>query len=255
MAGVAKEPVAFFDVFERASAEEEFQVQGGPLFIYPNWEFYIGRSPEWYVYPRTYIFIAADELSAYICGDPAVSNKHIHVTCIIFDEDTSVNNIPPLVYVQDFSTNGTYLKRPTSDPASAVEQLLSRRDGKILLGAGDQIRISPAIAFRFRYSGTVDPNFDRLPAAQRREAEVGYSGFLFARFLLTRNSFLQTDTPSRTRFLALVAMVMSLLPSTRSPTGSSPARSWICRWSAKSNRGGTPSMMSRMSGTEALSPA
>ena len=73
-----------------------------------------------------------------------------------------------MVYVQDFSTNGTYLTR-ASDQA---EQLLSRRDGKVLLGPGDRIRISPLISLTFDFTATVDPHKKRLPSSQRREAEV-----------------------------------------------------------------------------------
>jgi hypothetical protein len=99
--------------------------------------------------------------------------KHLHITCIIFDEAASANTIPPLVYVQDFSTNGTFLRRATSSISNTTEeQRLSRQDGKILLAPGDRVRICPKVELEFRFAGNVDPNAARLPRAQRREAEV-----------------------------------------------------------------------------------
>ena len=89
------------------------------------------------------------------------------MSCIIFEE-SSENTVPPLVYVQDFSTNGTYLTRRGSE----LEQKLSRRDGKILISAGDVVRISPLCALRFDYSGIVVPGVNDLPSDVRRQAEV-----------------------------------------------------------------------------------
>jgi hypothetical protein len=91
----------------------------------------------------------------------------LHFSCIIFEDDPS-NGIPPLVYVQDFSTNGTFLTRHGSQD----EQRLSRRDDKILLQAGDLLRISPNLTLRFYYSGVVIPDANKLPKHVRREAEV-----------------------------------------------------------------------------------
>jgi hypothetical protein len=113
-----------------------------------------------------------NEYSKYQCGDIAVSNKHLHVRCIIFEEGSSEDGIPPLVYVEDLSTNGTYLTRSTSNQLATKEQRMSRRDGKILLGSNDQLRVSPTLALRFRYSATIVPNSHRLRSEQQREAEV-----------------------------------------------------------------------------------
>ena len=155
--------------------------------------------------------------------------KHIHVTCIIFDETESANSIPALVYVQDFSTNGTYLTRVNAGAACSVEERLSRRDGKILLAPGDRIRISPKIALEFRYAGNVDPNAARLPAAQRREAEVFLCGFSYLRNRLIQNSCSRIDTPSPIKFLAPVARAMFLLPSTRNLIVSLRVKLWTWR--------------------------
>jgi hypothetical protein len=111
-----------------------------------------------------------DISSKYACGDPTISNKHLHFRCIIFEEGSSEDEIPPLVYVEDLSTNGTYLTRAN---AAAKEQRIYRREGKVLLASGDQLRVSPTLALHFRYSATIIPNSHRLEPGQRRESEVG----------------------------------------------------------------------------------
>ncbi|KIW09137.1 uncharacterized protein PV09_00074 [Verruconis gallopava] len=160
MAGIgdvgAKKPVAFLDVCSRTSPEEEFQCTNSTLDIYPNADFYFGRS----------------DACQYQCPDPTVSNKHLHFHCIIFEEGVSENNIPPLVYVEDLSTNGTYLARASRDVKWPLEQRLSRRSGKILLNAGDRLRVSPTLALQFRYSSTIAPSSCRLSDWQRRQAEL-----------------------------------------------------------------------------------
>lgn len=96
----------------------------------------------------------------------------------MFDDITTIDpedtkKIPPLVYVQDFSTNGTFLRRAATITQTAMkEQQLSRQNGRILLAPGDHLRICPNMEFEFRYTGSVNPNADPLSPLQRCEAKV-----------------------------------------------------------------------------------
>jgi hypothetical protein len=47
---VKKPPVAFLDVYYRASVEDDFLSTSNILDIYPNEDFYFGRSDSWYVW-------------------------------------------------------------------------------------------------------------------------------------------------------------------------------------------------------------
>jgi hypothetical protein len=177
-ANVQRIPIAFLDVYFRASVNEEFGRTGKILDIYPNVDFYFGRSDSWLAAFEANRLQLTDSCSQYSSTDPTVSNKHLHFHCIIFEEGGSEDYIPPLVYVEDLSTNGTYLSRANSDLPTAKERRMSRREGKILLSSGDQLRVSPTLALRFRYSRTVIPNSHCLKPGQLREAEVTLQTFI-----------------------------------------------------------------------------
>lgn len=82
---------------------------------------------------------------------PTISNRHLKIYSIGYDDDSS-SGIPPLVYAQDLSVNGTVLKRPKDDAdpgKSHISQLLRKSGQPVLLSNGDELFVSPSISFRF----------------------------------------------------------------------------------------------------------
>ncbi|KAL5337155.1 kinase-like domain-containing protein [Aspergillus crustosus] len=62
-----------------------------PMMIYSREELYVGRDPR---------------RCQYVLSDPFVSNRHLWVYTVIFDQDNP-DEVAPLVYAQDVSMNGT----------------------------------------------------------------------------------------------------------------------------------------------------
>ncbi|KAJ5983535.1 hypothetical protein N7481_005634 [Penicillium waksmanii] len=91
--------------------------------IYSNEEIIIGRSAR---------------LCQYEIPDPYVSNTHIRIYTIIFDQDVSYD-VAPLVYAEDLSRNGTLLNG----------HLMGLGNGGFLLRQGDVLSITRDISIRF----------------------------------------------------------------------------------------------------------
>jgi hypothetical protein len=68
--------------------------------------------------------------------DPTVSNRHAKVHCLTFESDGGPP-LPPLVYVIDLSSNGTYL----IDVGQEEEQRLDKKSVPRLLFENDVLRL------------------------------------------------------------------------------------------------------------------
>ncbi|KAF2434898.1 kinase-like protein [Tothia fuscella] len=147
-ADVKGEPVAFLDVYQRDVVDDS----GQTIPIYANKEFYIGRSKS----------------CQYQCSDPTISNKHLHIRCIIFEEDAT-SGIPPLIYAEDLSTNGTFLSNSRDNNS---EHRIGRKAGRILLKNGDRLRIGPSISLHFAYASQHATRAIGLTTVQKRETQL-----------------------------------------------------------------------------------
>jgi serine/threonine protein kinase len=79
-------------------------------------------------------------LSHHVVHDAVVSNKHLRIYTIIFDDDNDQSeDIAPLVYAEDLSRNGSYWNG----------SLVGKGNG-VLLSAGDTLRVSPRVYFQFQ---------------------------------------------------------------------------------------------------------
>lgn len=76
--------------------------------------------------------------SQYEIPDPYVSNTHIRIYTIIFDQDVSYD-VAPLVYAEDLSRNGTLLNG----------HLMGIGNGGFLLRQDDVLSITRDISIRF----------------------------------------------------------------------------------------------------------
>lgn len=88
----------------------------------------------------------------------------------MYEEDESTG-IAPLVYVEDLSTNGTYITRARQ---TSEERLTRGQNGTVLLCDGDQLRVSSFMLFYF-VSRSLPPPKDKvigLSELQSRESQV-----------------------------------------------------------------------------------
>jgi FHA domain len=99
--------------------------------------------------------------SQHVLEDVVVSNKHLRIYTIVFDEDES-DGIAPLVYAEDLSRNGTYWNG----------NLIGKGNGGVLLGDGDTLRVSPRIYYHFRRCGLQEEE-SPFDLTQECEMKVG----------------------------------------------------------------------------------
>ena len=70
--------------------------------------------------------------------DPLVSNKHLRIYTIIFDQENL--EVAPLVYAQDLSLNGVHWNG----------YRIGKGNGGFLLSDGDILQVTHGISFQFR---------------------------------------------------------------------------------------------------------
>ncbi|KAL2813286.1 kinase-like domain-containing protein [Aspergillus granulosus] len=93
------------------------------MAIYSHKEIYVGRDPR---------------RCQYAIDDPVVSNKHLWIYTVIFDQDNP-GEVAPLVYAQDISMNGTWWNGyPMGD-----------RRNSFLLSDGDILQLSDTVYLKY----------------------------------------------------------------------------------------------------------
>lgn len=93
-------------------------------------------------------------------ANPFVSNKHVRIYSIIFDQD-SLQDIPPLVYAEDLSLNKTFWN----------DYQMGKGEGSFLLSDGDILSVSADIHIQFK---SADPNKETsFTPLQELEMKVG----------------------------------------------------------------------------------
>lgn len=131
---------------------------GYPFRIYYDEVIYIGRDfKKWLVTPSPWKSYA-DMLSHIVIGDPIISNKHVRIYTIIFDHENP-EEVAPLVYAQDLSSNGTRWNN----------NWIEKSNGSVLLSDGDILTLSDHFHLVFRCETTTEEPFDEV---QRMEIKV-----------------------------------------------------------------------------------
>lgn len=92
--------------------------------------------------------------------DPLISNKHLRIYTIIFDQDNL--EVAPLVYAQDLSLNGVYWNG----------YKIGKGNGGYLLNDGDVLQVTHEISFQFRCARLLGNSFCDT---QTEEVEVSES--------------------------------------------------------------------------------
>lgn len=102
-----------------------------------------------------------DKSSQWTFRDPRISNRHVKIYSIVFDQCAKAE-IKPLVYAEDLSSNGTYWN----------DLFIGRGHSAVLLSDGDELRLSPSCTLVFR---AVAENSDvvEVDATRRKEMTVG----------------------------------------------------------------------------------
>ncbi|KAF7513282.1 hypothetical protein GJ744_009703 [Endocarpon pusillum] len=102
----------------------------------------------------------------HVVRDAVVSNKHLRIYTIIFDDDHP-DGIAPLVYAEDLSRNGTYWNG----------SLIGKGNAGVLLSDGDTLRISPRIYYHFRQSTRqeAERQFDLTQECEMKHFEKEYN--------------------------------------------------------------------------------
>lgn len=96
--------------------------------------------------------------SQYVIDDPCISNKHLRVYTILFDQDNP-GEVTPLVYVQDLSMNGTTWN----------DYQMHKGSGSFLLSHGDMLKLTPGVYLVFRCEQRVrQPGFDMLQKVEMK---------------------------------------------------------------------------------------
>jgi len=94
----------------------------------------------------------------------------------VYEEDSTAD-VPPLVYAEDLSSNGTYLRRAgdvTEQDGQPYGMLMGAKSGAVLLGHEDQLRVTPSLVLvynSFHQSLAAEAKFD---VVQAREKAVCY---------------------------------------------------------------------------------
>lgn len=85
--------------------------------MHVNVELVVGRDQKsWYEAFGKIILpsVLTHECSNICLTNPKISNRHLRIYTLSYDEDHTLYQVAPLVYVEDMSTNGTILRRSPS---------------------------------------------------------------------------------------------------------------------------------------------
>ncbi|OOQ87102.1 serine/threonine protein kinase [Penicillium brasilianum] len=120
-----------------------------PLEVYINEEVFIGRD--------------AKRCSFHLTN-PYISNKHIRIYTILFDQD-NLEDVPPLIYAEDLSMNGTFWNGYP----------MGKGKGSSLLSDGDILRVAGDTHIRFKSADPDTENkFTQLQQLEMRSFQKSY---------------------------------------------------------------------------------
>jgi hypothetical protein len=107
-----------------------------------------------------------------------ISNRHIRVHCIDFELDN--DRLPPLIYVEDLSTNGTFLTMSSDEHDKPARKLELYRP--FLVNNGDQIRLGNNVNCVFECFSNETPR--TLTESQIAESKVNLRATSLTKLIL-----------------------------------------------------------------------
>ncbi|PYI00787.1 serine/threonine protein kinase [Aspergillus sclerotiicarbonarius CBS 121057] len=119
----------------------ETQQENNPLAIFSHQKIYIGRDRK---------------KCQYVVDQDNVSGSHLRIYTVVFDQENP-GHIPPLVYAEDISSNGTFWNTYS----------MSGKGG-FLLGHGDVLELAIGNFLRFTYPEHVQEHVDPVRAQEMK---------------------------------------------------------------------------------------
>ncbi|KAK7190231.1 hypothetical protein PSPO01_03952 [Paraphaeosphaeria sporulosa] len=160
--------------FEIRIAGEDTPATQDLIDIHGNEQFYLGRNPA---------------LCERHWPDRTISNKHLRIHCILYDEFGN-GGVPPLVYATDVSSNGTFLTKYNAAYANSRASqsvLMTRKHGAFLLDDRDELRISESVILVYH---DMEPNSSfSLTPTQKDEVPRFALRYSITRRLLGKGGF------------------------------------------------------------------
>ncbi|KAF2457250.1 kinase-like domain-containing protein [Lineolata rhizophorae] len=125
--------------------------------VYGNDIFYFGRNPA---------------RCRHCYGEPTISNRHLKIYCILFEENFA-SGISPLVYVEDLSLNGTQLTATAGVDNPNIEYgMHMKRSDAHLLNENDRIRVSESLVLVFRNVPNLRVQLQPLDTIRKAESQA-----------------------------------------------------------------------------------
>lgn len=127
--------------------------------------------------------------------DLAISNLHLAIRCVQFDEDATWG-VPPIVYAENLSGNGTYIARTRTDESGIgqpVEEQLDLIQGSIPLTNGDCLYLNPAAGVFVHFGMPATFNRQPIVSLMAQEIEVTFNSADLQYFILTRIQMFKRD--------------------------------------------------------------
>lgn len=103
-----------------------------------------------------------------------ISKRHVKFHCIVFEDDGQWS-IPPLVYAEDVSTNGTYLRRaqtPVEDQPDPRGILMRSSIRITLLEENDELWFHPSVFLRYHVNKDLEGEDPPFPSAVQTDMKA-----------------------------------------------------------------------------------
>ncbi|EFE36445.1 serine/threonine protein kinase, putative [Trichophyton benhamiae CBS 112371] len=120
---------------------------------------------EWKLFANEEFIVGRNSSSCHlVVDDPVVSNVHLRIYSIIFDQENPTQ-VAPLVYVQDLSRNGAFWNGLKIGKAS----------GGFLLSDGDMVKVCRSVVIEYRGERVLQTPFDQVQIQEMKQFEEQYT--------------------------------------------------------------------------------
>ncbi|KAM5456209.1 putative non-specific serine/threonine protein kinase [Microsporum audouinii] len=136
--------------------------------LFANEELIVGRNANsWWALTspiaKVVLISVVDSYSQLVIDDPTVSNTHLRIYTIIFDQENP-SQVAPLVYVQDLSLNGAFW--------NGIK--IGKGNAGFLLSDGDMVEISSNVILEYSGERVLRTPFDKVQIQEMKSFEDQY---------------------------------------------------------------------------------
>ncbi|EZF32042.1 CAMK protein kinase [Trichophyton interdigitale] len=119
---------------------------------------------EWKLFANEEFIVGRNSSACHLAvDDPVVSNIHLRIYSIIFDQENPTQ-VAPLVYVQDLSRNGVFW--------NGVK--IGKGSGEFLLSDGDMVKVCSSVVIEYRGERVLQTPFDQVQIREMKHFEEQY---------------------------------------------------------------------------------